>query len=657
MPERLKFDVGFGRTSRPRDAGDPMRLLVVGDFRGTAGSERPPLPGRPTQQVDLDTFDDVMRRLAPRLNGPSGEIGFSQIDDFHPDRLYARLDLFQALREKRANPPADLDDLFGRLLGKPPQATATPASAPATGLDALIHKIVAPHIVKDTSAQTQAYVAAVDAAIAEQMRALLHDAAFQSLEAAWRGVHWLISRLELDENLQLHVFDVSRDELLADVVAAKGQLAQTGLHQALVDRWRNVPGGQGWSAIAGLYRFGPSDADIGLLAALGLIASQAGAPFLGDADLALVGNDDAALSGWHALRRSEAAPWIALAAPRVLLRLPYGKRTDAIESFALEEFVGEPVHAQFLWGHASLAMALLIGRGFTERGWDMEPGDEREIGDLPAYTFTRDGERELQPCGERLLTEKDIQTLIDAGLVAIASRRDRNAVVAIRFQSISDPPAPLVWYVPELILRRLRICVALSFVLAALSCAPRPAPSSASAVTRSSAPGSDARAAGAGRDWPVYLGHDTSNHYSTLKQITKDNVAQLQVAWTYDTGDKGEFQTNNLVIDGVLYTASPTRKVIALDAATGKEIWRFDPTSERSDLVGNRQRGLVYWASGDDRRIFTSAASWLYALDARTGRVVRSFGDNGSIHLGQGMGLEGTPVTRLNTPGGSTRTC
>ena len=190
-----------------------MRLLVLGDFRGSAAAERPPLPGRPTQQVDLDTFDDVMRRLAPSLHGPAGQIGFSQIDDFHPDRLYARLDLFQALREKRANPPADLDDLFGRLLGKPPQSTATPASAPAAALDALIHKIIAPHIVRDTSAQTQAYVAAVDAAIAEQMRALLHDAAFQSLEAAWRGVHWLISRLELDENLQLHLFDVSREEL------------------------------------------------------------------------------------------------------------------------------------------------------------------------------------------------------------------------------------------------------------------------------------------------------------------------------------------------------------------------------------------------------------------------------------------------------------
>jgi quinoprotein glucose dehydrogenase len=156
---------------------------------------------------------------------------------------------------------------------------------------------------------------------------------------------------------------------------------------------------------------------------------------------------------------------------------------------------------------------------------------------------------------------------------------------------------------------------------------------------------------GAGRDWPVYLGHKTSNHYSTLKQINKDNVARLQTAWTFETGDTGEFQSNNLIIDGVLYSATPARKVVALNAATGKEIWRFDPKSERDDIVGNRQRGVVYWARGNDRRVFTSAGPWLYALDARTGRPVRSFGEKGSIHLGQGMGLEGTPVTRLNTPG------
>ncbi len=166
----------------------------------------------------------------------------------------------------------------------------------------------------------------------------------------------------------------------------------------------------------------------------------------------------------------------------------------------------------------------------------------------------------------------------------------------------------------------------------------------------------------AGQDWPAYLGDSGSTHYSTLDQITTANVARLEVAWTFDTlvpaaaGDaagsgRGDFQTNNLIVNGVLYTASPARHVIALDAATGLQRWRFDPRSERDDAVGNRQRGLAYWTDGSQRRVFTSAGTWLYALDAVTGKPVRTFGDNGSIHLGRGLGLGGTPTVRLNTPG------
>jgi type VI secretion system protein ImpC len=198
-----------------------MRLLLLADFSGKAASERPTLASRPTQRLELDTFDAVMQRSRPRVSAAVGEISFEQIDDFHPDRLYASLDLFQALREARANPPADTSDLLGRLLGKPAEPGATPPpKTPASTLDAIIRNAVAPHIVKDTSAQTKPYLAAVDAAIAEQMRALLHDPAFQAVESTWRGVHWLMSNLELDDNLQLHLFDVSRDELIADIIAA-----------------------------------------------------------------------------------------------------------------------------------------------------------------------------------------------------------------------------------------------------------------------------------------------------------------------------------------------------------------------------------------------------------------------------------------------------
>jgi type VI secretion system protein ImpC len=445
MAERLKFDVGFGPAGRRREETTPLRLLLLGDFSGARVSERPPLVRRPTLRVDVDSLDDVIGRLRPTLTLSAGDIAFSRLADFHPDQLVARLEVFKALGEKRSQPPAASED-FERLLGKAPEGGARATNAPkATGLDALIHNIVAPHIVRDPSTETQAYLAGVDAARADALRALLHSAAFQSLEAAWRGVQWLVSNLDLDENLQLHLFDIARDELLADIVGAQGKLSETGLYRALVDRWRNVPGGEGWSAIAALIDFGPSDADIGLLAALGLIASQAGGPLLGGAERALADEDGKALAGWGALRKSEAAQWIALGAPRVLLRSPYGKRSDPIEAFPFEEFVGAPMQDGLLWGNAALALALLIGRAFMARGWDMEPGDEREIDDLPAYTFVRDGQTEMQPSGERPLTEREINQLLSAGLVPLASRRDRHAVVAIRFQSIADPPAPLVW--------------------------------------------------------------------------------------------------------------------------------------------------------------------------------------------------------------------
>jgi predicted component of type VI protein secretion system len=426
----MEFDFSFGRTPQRREESAPMRLLVLGDFSGKPAGERAALESRPTHRVDIDNFDSVMKRLEPRVTLPAGgAIRVDHLDDFHPDRLFARADRFKPLRDARQTPPAGTDDDVARLLGKASDAQAPPAAPATTGIDAMIREIVAPHIVKDTSAQVQGHLAAVDAAIAAEMRTLLHAPPFQQLEAAWRGVRWLVTNLELDENLQVHLFDVTRDELLADIVAAEGRTAETGLYRALVERWR-VPGGVGWSALVALLDFGPSDADVGLLAALALVAAQA---------------DGAKAGGWPALRRSDAARWIALGAPRVLLRLPYGRGSDPVEAFAFEEFAGPPEHTGFLWGNAALALALLIGRAFTARGWEMEPGDERDIDDLPAYTFVRDGERTLQPCAERLLSDRDIDLFLQCGLVPMASRRDRNTVTAVRFQSVADPPAGLAW--------------------------------------------------------------------------------------------------------------------------------------------------------------------------------------------------------------------
>ncbi len=144
------------------------------------------------------------------------------------------------------------------------------------------------------------------------------------------------------------------------------------------------------------------------------------------------------------------------------------------------------------------------------------------------------------------------------------------------------------------------------------------------------------------RSWRTYLGDLGVTHYSVLDQINRQNVGQLRVEWTYQTGDKrdnnrSQIQCNPLVIDGVLYATSPAMKVIALNAATGEMIWTFDPFNGQEDPPAAITRGVAYWQDGDDRRIFSTAEANLYALDAGTGQPVPGFGSNGVVDMRQGL--------------------
>ena len=139
------------------------------------------------------------------------------------------------------------------------------------------------------------------------------------------------------------------------------------------------------------------------------------------------------------------------------------------------------------------------------------------------------------------------------------------------------------------------------------------------------------------RDWPVYGGAPENTHYSSLSQINKSNIKQLQVAWTFDTEETGGLQTSPIEINGVLYGISPSQKVFALDAATGKLKWKFD-----SGIAGTQpDRGLSYWCAGTDRRIIVGVMNFVYELDAETGHPIANFGDHGRIDLRENLGRDG----------------
>jgi len=138
------------------------------------------------------------------------------------------------------------------------------------------------------------------------------------------------------------------------------------------------------------------------------------------------------------------------------------------------------------------------------------------------------------------------------------------------------------------------------------------------------------------QDWSVY-GGPGQTRYSSLKQINRRNVSRLHVAWTYDTADgPNASQTQPIVVNGVLYGLTPTHKVVALNAATGSLLWRYD-----SGIEGRGpNRGLIYWTDGAQQRIFTSVQSFIFALDAQTGKPITSFGNQGRIDLREGLGRD-----------------
>lgn len=159
------------------------------------------------------------------------------------------------------------------------------------------------------------------------------------------------------------------------------------------------------------------------------------------------------------------------------------------------------------------------------------------------------------------------------------------------------------------------------------------------------------RAQGRSVDWPVYSGNAEHTHYSTLDQITPDNVARLRVAWTYQTHDEfpgSEMQANPIVIDGVLYATTPKLRVIALDAATGRELWTFDPNTIDPRPGRYRHRGVVVYRD----RVFATQRNNLWALDRVTGKPIPTFGKNGRVDLREGLGrpVEGLSVS-ASTPG------
>ena len=490
----------------------PFLVAVMGDFSGRGNrGRREPLGSRRPIMVDVDNFETVLEKLNPTLTihvgdgGGAVSISFAELDDFHPDQIYERLDLFKALRSTRkelldpstfsvaaarvqgwavtgsaestpsvpgpkqgqgqgggGQAESQDDDMFTRLLGKPQSQPAAQVAAAST-IESMLQQIVGPHVVPAPDPRQDQLVAAVDAAITSQMQAILHDPAFQSLEAAWRSLDFLVRQVETDELLKLHVLDLSKEELAADLNATDS-LSSTELYKLFVDKTIHTPGGVPWALLAGNYTFDATAEDAQVIGRMAKISSEAGAPFISGAHPRVLGceslvtspqaadwqpvSDQGGADAWAALRKLPEAGSIGLALPRVLLRLPYGKATDEIDRFDFEEIQTDPFdpaasHERFLWGNPAFLGVMLLAGTYKTHGWDFSPGGGATVSGLPSFTFKQDGQAETLPCAEAWLTERTADAMMSQGFMPVLSVKNSDAVRLARFQSIADPPKNL----------------------------------------------------------------------------------------------------------------------------------------------------------------------------------------------------------------------
>jgi type VI secretion system protein ImpC len=509
-PEKMEFQLGTQTSFAPRKAKDdtPFCIAILADFsgRGNRGlcEIGPLLAARRRIAVDVDNLEGLPMKLGCEIHVPLGSdkgpripLRLSELDDFHPDRIFDSLEVFQKLKTTRklmqnpatfaeaasqvrswvadeqetckseaekaqSSPDQEESDTetVERLLGKRPDQEP-PSASPSrfVGIDALIREVVKPYIVPAPDPQQAELLDQVDQAISGQMRAILHQPDFRQIEAAWRMLHFLVSRVETDETLKLYIIDVSKAELAADLATADA-LQSTGTYRLLVEQSVGVAGAEPYAVLVGGYTFDQTNEDISLLQKLARIAQAAGAPLLAAADSHFAGcqslastpdpndwrwqPDPAAGQLWQQFRRSSESAYVGLILPRFLLRLPYGRGTDPVDRFDFEEFSPLAGHEQYLWGNSAVICVCLLAEAFREFGWALTGGLGRDLAGLPMHIYTSDGEKQITPCAETILTERAMEVLIDKGLMPVLSIKGRDAVLIPRFQSIADPLSALV---------------------------------------------------------------------------------------------------------------------------------------------------------------------------------------------------------------------
>jgi len=309
-------------------------------------------------------------------------------------------------------------------------------------------------VTKDAETMINQRIAQIDHLLSIQVNEILHHPTFQKLEASWRGLKYMLDQSETNDKLKIKVLNVSKRELLKDLQRAP-EFDQSALFKKVYEEEFGVFGGAPFAALIGDYQFGKHPEDIELLERISQTAAGAHAPFLSAAspeffnlesyatldaprDLSKV-FDSTEYAKWKSFRQSEDSRYVGLTAPRMLLRLPYGKNTKTVDAFQYEEAVDGTDHEKYLWGNSAYALGTRLTNAFAMYGWcaairGVEGGGLVE--GLPVHNFyTDEGDLAMKCPTEVQITDRREKEMADQGFIPLVHSKNNDFAAFFSVQS------------------------------------------------------------------------------------------------------------------------------------------------------------------------------------------------------------------------------
>jgi type VI secretion system protein ImpC len=309
-------------------------------------------------------------------------------------------------------------------------------------------------VSKDAETMINQRIAQIDHLLSIQVNEILHHESFQKLEASWRGLKYMLDQSETNDKLKIKVLNVSKRELLKDLQRAP-EFDQSALFKKVYEEEFGVFGGAPFAALIGDYQFGKGPEEIELLERISQTAAGAHAPFLSAAspeffnlesyatldaprDLSKV-FDSTEYAKWKSFRASEDSRYVGLTAPRMLLRLPYGKNTKAVDAFQYEEDVDGTDHNKYLWGNSAYALGTRLTNAFALYGWcaairGVEGGGLVE--GMPVHNFyTDEGDLAMKCPTEVQITDRREKEMADQGFIPLVHSKNNDFAAFFSVQS------------------------------------------------------------------------------------------------------------------------------------------------------------------------------------------------------------------------------